>query len=77
MNGPHTAHYRRFFFPAGVFLNAIAIFFRFNLPLRYRKRGFLLLALTYLFHADSLRLGLDVNFLEYRDHISIISKSPR
>ena len=59
MNNLHTAHYRLpfFFRPAGVFLNAIAIFFRFNLPLRYRKRGFLLLALTYLFHADSLRLG--------------------
>ena len=63
MNNLHTAHYRLFFFPAGVFLNAIAIFFRFNLPLRYRKRGFLLLALTYLYHADSLRLGLPKIFL--------------
>jgi len=47
-----------------VFLNATAIFFRFNLPLRYLKRGFLLLALTNLFHAESLRLGVVVRLGE-------------
>jgi len=44
--------------PAGVFLNATPSFFRLGEPDLNRKRGFLLLALTYLFQALSLRLGL-------------------
>ena len=56
MNNLHTAHYRLFLRPAGVFLNAIAIFFNFNLPLANLNLGFLLLAFTNLFQADSLRL---------------------
>jgi hypothetical protein len=49
-------HYRLFFLPAGVFLNATAIFFKFNLPDLYRNLGLLEFALTYLFQALSLRL---------------------
>jgi len=73
MNNLHTAHYRLLdFLPCGVFLNAIAIFFRFNLPLRYRKRGFLLLAFTYLFQALSLRLPFLIETLS-----PVIFSAPR
>lgn len=44
--------------PAGVFLNATPSFFRLGEPDLNLNRGFLLLALTNLFQADSLRFGL-------------------
>ena len=58
MNNLHTAHYRLpfFFRPAGVFLNATPSFFRLGEPDLNLNRGFLLLAFTNLFQAESLRV---------------------